>query len=410
MTMIAPSTCRVSVTGGVDTHGDIHVAAALDSATGRLLGSETFDSTTAGYTLLAQWLAGHGAVGQVGVESTGSYGAGLARHLTAEGFEVIEVDRADRKARRFNGKTDAVDAEAAARSVLAGVATATPKSHSGHVEAIRVLEVVHHSAIKDRTRAINQFHALVVTAPDQLRDRFRGLTLANQLSRARRLSGSGNDVVETAGRLALRELAKRIGDLDAQIDRLGQQMRTLAAEHAPALMGVHGVGPIVAAQLLATVGDNPERIRSEAAFAKLAGVCPMPASSGKTQRHRLNRGGDRRANNALHTIVLVRMRHHAATRAYVTRRLAEDKTRPEIMRCLKRFVAREIYQAIINPPEDLPTGELLRQMRTDRSLTLATVCNAIGTTPIGLSRLERGLEHNTDLARATHQWLTEQTP
>lgn len=410
MTMIAPSTCRV--TGGVDTHGDVHVAAALNSATGRLLGTESFDTTTAGYEALASWLGGHGTVGQVGVESTGSYGAGLARHLITDGIDVVEVDRADRKARRFNGKTDAVDAEAAARAVLAGIATAVPKTHNGHVEAVRVLEVVHHSAIKDRTRAINQFHALVVTAPDQLRDRFRGQTLTNQLARARRLRDHHDDIVDAAVRLALRELAKRINDLDTQLARLEQRLRTLIAEHAPALIGVHGVGPLVAAQLLATVGDNPHRIRSEAAFAKLAGVCPMPASSGKTQRLRLNRGGDRRANNALHTIVLVRMRHHAPTRAYVARRLAdaEPKTRPEIMRCLKRFVAREIYQAIINPPLDIPTGTELRQMRTDLGLSLTTVCNAVGTSINALSRLERGLAHDSHLAHATHQWLTDHTP
>jgi transposase len=302
MTMIAPSTCRV--TGGVDTHGDTNVAAVLNSATGRLLGTESFDTTTAGYTALAQWMAGHGALDQVGIESTGSYRAGLARHLTASGIAVVKVDRADRKSRRFNGKTDAVDAEAAARAVLAGIATAVPKTHDGHVEAVRVLEVVHHSATKDRTRAINQFHALVITAPDQLRDRFRGQSLAKQLSRARRLAEHG-DITETAVRVALRELAKRITDLDSQLARLEQRLRSIVAEHAPALIGIHGVGPLVAAQLLASVGDNPNRIRSEAAFAKLAGVCPLPASSGKTQRLRLNRGGDRRANNALHTIVLV---------------------------------------------------------------------------------------------------------
>ena len=379
MTMIAPSTCRV--TGGVDTHGDVHVAAVINSATGRLLGTESFDTTTAGYTALATWLAGHGTV--------------------------------DRKARRFNGKTDAVDAEAAARSVLAGIATAVPKTHDGHVEAVRVLEVVHHSAVKDRTRAINQFHSLVVTAPDQLRDRFRGQTVAIQMARARRLRDlDDGDIVDAAVRLALRELAKRIHDLDTQLARLEQRLRSLIAEHAPALIGMHGVGPLVAAQLLAAVGDNPNRIRSEAAFAKLAGVCPMPASSGKTQRLRLNRGGDRRANNALHTIVLVRMRHHAPTRAYVARRLAEPepKTRPEIMRCLKRFVAREIYQAITSPPDNTATGAELRQMRTDRNLTLTTVSNAVGTSINALSRLERGIAHHTRLTRATRQWLTNIEP
>lgn len=407
MTMIAP--VPTHVTGGVDTHGEVHVAAVLDSATGRLLATSAFETTTEGYTALAAWLRTHGSIDAVGVESTGSYGAGLARHLDGEKITVIEVDRADRKARRFNGKNDTVDAEAAARAVLAGTATATPKSHDGAVEAIRVLEVVHHSATKDRTRAINQFHALVVTAPDQIRARLRDQPLAAQLSRARRLREPDNDIVAACVIAALGELARRIGHLDQQIERLEDRLRVLTAHTAPALVGVHGVGPMVAARLLSAVGDNPDRIHSEAAFAKLAGACPIEASSGKTQRHRLNRSGDRRANTALHTIVLVRMRYHPATRAYVARRLAEGKTRPEIMRCLKRFIAREIYTAIVNPPNDIPTGALLRQIRTNHGLSLTAVCNAVGTTPIGLSRLERGLEHNTDLARRTHTWLTELT-
>jgi transposase len=208
MTMIAPAPLRV--TGGVDTHGDVHVAAALDSATGRLLGTASFPTTPVGYDALTGWLAGHGTTERLGVESTGSYGAGLARHLAAAGVEVVEVDRADRKARRFAGKTDTVDAEAAARAVLAGVATAIPKARDGLVEAIRALEVVHHSAVKDRTRAINQFKALVVTAPEQVRARFRGQSWRNQLARARRLSDRHDDAVIGATRLALRELARRI--------------------------------------------------------------------------------------------------------------------------------------------------------------------------------------------------------
>jgi transposase len=172
-------------------------------------------------------------------------------------------------------------------------------------------------------------------------------------------------------------------------------------------MGLCGVGPHVAAQLLAAAGDNPERLRSEAAFAKLCGACPIPASSGKTNRHRLNRGGDRRANNALFTIVLVRMRHHPATRAYVARRTTEGKSREEIMRCLKRFVAREVFQALTNPPDDLPTGHELRQLRLQQGLSLTTVCNAVGTAPIRLSRIERSLDHDNRLAQGTRTWLLE---
>ncbi len=394
------------VTGGVDTHSEVHVAAALDSATGRLLGTESFPTTTAGYHALLAWLGALGEVDGVGVESTGSWGTGLARHLRAQGVEVVEVDRPDRKARRFEGKSDPTDAVAAARAVLSGRATGAAKTKDGVVEALRALEVVYHSAVKDRTRAINQFKALVVTAPEALRASLRGLAFGAQLQRARRL-GPVDDVVEAETRLALRELAGRVKFLDAQCERLETRIVELAAQASPALVGLSGVGPHVAAQLLAAAGDNPHRMSSEAAFAKLCGACPIPASSGKTTRHRLNRGGDRRANNALFTIVLVRMRHDPATRAYAARRTAEGKTGKEIMRCLKRFVAREVYQAITNPPEDLPTGAELRAMRQNHGLSLTVVASALGTTPTRLSTLERGLVHDTRLARRCRAWLTE---
>lgn len=395
------------VTGGVDTHADVHVAAAVDSATGRDLGAASFPTTAAGYAALLEWLAGLGGIDRVGVESTGSWGAGLARHLAAGGVEVIEVDRPDRKARRFDGKSDPVDALAAARAVLSGRATGIPKSKDGLVEAIRALEVVHHGAVKDRTRAINQFKALLVTAPEPLRHKLRGLSFADQLARARRFNDGHDDPVECQARWALKELARRIGFLDEQTARLDVRIAELAGRASPALIGLNGVGPHVAAKLLASVGDNPGRLRSEAAFAKLCGACPVPASSGKTTRHRLNRGGDRRANNALFTIVLVRMRYDPVTRAYVARRTAQGKSSKEIIRCLKRFVAREVYQAITNPPVDLPAGDELRRLRNERGSSLATVAGAIGTTPLRLSEIERGLTHDTRRARAARDWLTQ---
>jgi transposase len=394
------------VTGGVDTHADTHVAAVLDSATGRQLAVESFPTTAVGYEQLTAWMHSHGVVDAVGVESTGSWGAGLTRHLTSLGIDVIEVDCQDRKARRHEGKSDPVDAIAAARAVLAGRATAVPKSRDGAVEAIRSLEIVYHAAVCDRTRAINQFKALIVTAPDHLRGRFAArLSLATQLGRARRLGGEHPDPVEANARFALRELARRIGFLDEQAHRLEGRIHELVAAHAPALLGMFGVGPHAAAQLLAAAGDNPHRLRSEAAFAKLCGVCPLPASSGKTSRHRLNRGGDRRANNALFAIVLVRMRHDAATRAYVERRTKEGRSKKEIMRCLKRYVAREAFNAITNPPTELPTGTELRALRTDRHLSLTEVSSQFGTTPINISRIERGLAHDTRLARRIRDWL-----
>lgn len=396
------------VTGGVDTHDDVHVAAVLDSATGRQLDTASFPTTPSGYAELLAWTRANGIVDRIGVESTGSWGAGLTRHLTAAGIEVIEVDRPDRKARRHDGKSDPTDAVAAARAALSGRANVVPKSRDGAVEAIRTLEIVYHAATLDRTRAINQFKALIVTAPDGLRHRLRdGLSLTAQLERARRFPDNHPDPVELQTRFALRELARRIGFLDDQNHRLETRIAGLVTAHAPALLGVFGVGPHAAAQLLAATGDNPQRPRSEAAFAKLCGVCPLPASSGKTTRHRLNRGGDRRANNALFTIVLVRMRHDPATRAYVARRTTEGKTRKEIMRCLKRYVSREIFTAITNPPADLPTGTELRDLRTQRGLTLTSISSQFGTSPINISRIERGLTHDTRLARRIRDWLLQ---
>ena len=396
------------VTAGVDTHDDVHVGAVLDSATGRQLGTQSFPTTAVGYAALLAWIEHFGAVDRIGVESTGSWGAGLTRHLTATGIEVIEVDRPDRKARRHDGKSDPTDAVAAARAALSGRATAIPKARDGAVEAIRTLEIVYHAATLDRTRAINQFKALIVTAPDGLRHRLRdGLSLSTQLGRARRFPDNHPDPIEVQTRFAMRELARRIGFLNDQTSRLETRIAALVTTHAPALYGLFGVGPHAAAQLLAAAGDNPQRLRSEAAFAKLCGVCPLPASSGKTTRHRLNRGGDRRANNALFTIVLVRMRYDQRTRAYVERRTAQGKTRKEIMRCLKRFVAREVFTAITNPPTDLPTGSELRALRTERTLTLTAVSSHFATSPISISRLERGLTHDTQLARNIRDWLLE---
>lgn len=403
-----PPALERNVTAGVDTHLDFHVAAVLDTNTARLLDTASFPATSDGYVELHAWLASFGTLDTVGIESTGSYGAGLCRHLAAESVPVIEVNRPDRSDRRFNGKDDTIDAEAAARAVISGKATTIPKTSDGMIEAIRSLEIVYHSSTKDRTRAINQFKALLITAPAGLRERLGTETFRRQLELARRFNDAHPDPVEREIRYAFKELARRIGFLDEQTSRLAERINTLTAQANPTLVGISGVGPHVAAQLLATAGDNPGRLRTEAAFAKLCGACPIPASSGKTSRHRLNRGGDRRANRALFTIVLVRMRHDPRTRAYVARRTAEGKTRKEIMRCLKRFVAREIFHALTQPINDLPTGEQLRSLRTDRQLTLTQVSNQIGVAQVTLSRLERGVSHDTALATRTHDWLLAQ--
>lgn len=394
-----------NVTGGVDTHLDFHVGAVLDTTTARLLDTGSFPATTEGYVELHAWLSSYGSIDAVGIESTGSYGAGLCRHLAAENVAVIEVNRPDRSERRFNGKDDTIDAEAAARAVISGKATTSPKTGDGMIEAIRGLEVVYHAATKDRTRAINQFKALLITAPAGLRERMGSETFRRQLELARRFNEAHRDPVEREIRFAFKELARRIGFLTEQANRLDERINVLTAQANPALVGISGVGPHVAAQILATAGDNPNRLHTEAAFAKLCGACPIPASSGKTSRHRLNRGGDRRANRALFTIVLVRMRHDPRTRAYVERRTAEGKTRKEIMRCLKRFVAREIYHALTNPDPATITGPDIRQLRTNASITLTALAAALGRPPIQLSRIERGLEHNTTLTKQAHTWL-----
>lgn len=397
------------VTGGVDTHGKVHVAAVLDSVTARRLAVSEFSADAAGYVALREWMMGFGVLDAVGVESTGAWGAGLARSLRGNEVAVIEVDRPDRKARRFEGKSDPLDAEAAARAVISGRATGAPKTADGPAEAVRAIEIVCHGATRDRTRAINQFKALVVTAPAGLREHLDAVSFRRQVELARRFRNDYGDLVETHLRFALKTLAVKIGFLDDQIAELETRMNDLVGQAAPALAGTFGVGPHVAAQLLTTAGDNPERLGSEAAFAKLCAACPIPASSGKTTRHRLNPGGNRRANNALYTIVLVRMRHDPRTRAYVARRTAEGKSSAEIIRCLKRFVAREIYNVITNPPQDLPTGHQIRQQRLQAGITLTALANALDVAPTRISTFERGLTFSNDLAYRARDWLTQVT-
>jgi transposase len=289
---IAETTSRaMTVTGGIDTHADFHVAAAIDH-NGGVLGVETFDTTTAGHRCLVRWLAGFGVIDKIGVEGTGSYGAGIARHLTGKGLTVIEVDRPNRQARHRAHKSDAVDAIAAARAVLTGTATGTPKSRDGNIEAIRVLCVARRSGSSEWIQIINQMRHLCFTAPEEIRRRFDDLspiTLVRTAAGLRPRPGR-TDVVRYTTLLTLRELGQRALFLHEQKKRLNRQMRPLIREAAPDLLEVFGVGFDVAAKLLVALGDNPHRIRSEAAWAHLCGVAPILASSGKNQRHRLNRG------------------------------------------------------------------------------------------------------------------------
>ena len=338
---IVERTC--SVTAGVDTHSDVHVAAVVDQV-GGVLGIETFATTATGCRQLLEWLRVHGEINLVGVEGTGSYGAGLCRHLTRAGIRVVEVDRPNRQVRRREGKSDPVDAVVAARAALSGQALGQPKSRDGDVEAIRVLEVACRSATEDRIAALNQLRHLVICADDQVRSRFAGLSVARLTAEAAGLRPRPTDTVRYSTLFTIRTLGRRVAALDAELVELKTVMRPLIDRTAPGLLSMYGVGYDVAAKLLVAAGDNPDRLRSEAAFANLCGVAPLEASSGKTVRHRLNRGGNRQANKALYHVVITRMASHRPTKDYVERRRAEGKSTGEIVRILKRYVAREAFK------------------------------------------------------------------
>jgi transposase len=336
------------IVGGVDTHLDVHVAAAVDPV-GGLLGVESFPTTPAGYRELSSWLSSFGPLERVGVEGTGTYGAGLARHLSASGIVVIEVDRPNRQARRRHGKSDELDAIEAARAALSGRASGAAKSATGNVEALRTLLVVKRSARSIRIKTVGQLRHLVITAPDDLRDRLGGLTTKALIHQAAALRPRpGNDPMGHAIKTALVTLARRIQAINIEIAALDAHIDALVRATAPALLEVYGVGSDTAAIFLTAAGDNPGRIRSEPAWAKICGVAPVPAGSGKTNgRHRLNQGGNRQANHALWRVVLTRLgQGEPRTVAYMQRRLAEGRTKPEIIRALKRYVAREIFQHI----------------------------------------------------------------
>jgi transposase len=332
--------CRV--TAGVDTHLDVHVVAALDER-GGLLGVESFDTTPSGYRAALAWVGAFGEVDLVGVEGTGSYGAGLTRFLLAEGVRVVEVDRPNRQRRRRRGKSDPQDAITAARAAQSGDAAGAAKSRDGNVEAMRVLRVARSSARKARTQALNQMRALVATAPDELREELRSLTVFRLLERAAAFRpGPRRDPVAIT-KLTLRSLARRAQALNDEIRDIDAVLAPLVQQTAPELLARVGVGFECASALLVAAGDNPERLRNERTFAHLCGVAPVDASSGKQERHRLNRSGDRQANSALWRIVITRIVYDPRTKTYLERRTKEGLTKKEAIRCLKRYIAREIY-------------------------------------------------------------------
>ncbi|GAB2856309.1 IS110 family transposase [Actinocorallia aurea] len=335
---------------GVDTHRDVNVAVALDER-GRRLGEISVDTTRQGNAELVAWARGLGdRVRGFAVEGTGTFGASLTRHLQAEGVPVVEATRPrrDRMAQRNDGKSDSFDALRAAKGLLAEDLSIVPKSRDGDVEALRTLNVVRRSAVKARTAAINSMRGILVSAPDQLRDQFRGAAKTDLIDRCSRLRPGPDGGLEGSLKRSLRRLARRCIALTQEVADVDAEISMLVQRCAPQLLELQGVGAAVAATLLAAVGDNPTRLRSEASFAHMAGAAPLPTGSGLTSgRHRLNRGGNRQANNALWTIVLTRLSRDPRTKTYVARRTAEGKTKKEIIRCLKRYVAREVYQVII---------------------------------------------------------------
>lgn len=400
----APADERPAVVTGVDTHADTHHVAVLAS-TGARLGDRQVSATATGYAELVEFITSFGQVTLVGIEGTGSYGAGLARHLREVGIEIREVIRPKRAARR-RGKSDPIDAYAAANAALAEPeALPTAKSGDGVVEQIRVLLTARRSAVKARQAAGQQIKMLLVTAPQAIRDRFSPLTDANRIEAlaATRPSPATESVTAATSR-TLRILARRHQHLTGEIEDVETDLDALTRQANLALVTAFGFGTVTAAELLVSAGDNPDRLRTEASFAALAGVAPIPASSGKTNRHRLNRGGDRRANWALHQVALVRMSTDARTKAYVDKLTKNGKTSKDILRCLKRAIAREVWHHLVHP-EPVPAVDDLRPLRQAHKLSLHDVAKQLETSPMAISRLERSISRNDQLADTYRTWL-----
>lgn len=390
----------VAVVGGVDSHADtVHVAAI--SVTGAPLADAEFATTPAGYRAALAFLTGLGRVDAVGVEGTSSYGAGFTAAARAAGLQVVEVNRPDRAERRRRGKSDPIDAYAAARAVWSGRATSAPKDTS--VEAIRALHNASRSAVKARTAAMNQIHQMLINAPADLRAKYAdlaGQALVNALSTTR----IPTDPLTGPITIALRALARRITALSAERKELRAHLDLLVTTANPGLRNVYGVGPDTGAQLLITAGNNPDRLRSEAALAALCGTAPVPASSGKTTRHRLSRGGDRSANAALHRIALVRMSADPTTKAYTVRQRGAGRSNPEILRLLKRAIVREVYRALIGHGTIADIADL-RPARQAKNITLTAAAHHFGLWPSAISTLERGLRRDDQLTADYRAWL-----
>lgn len=340
----------VDVVIGVDTHKDTHTAAVITAGTGAVLAETTVAADPDGYAELLDLGRAHGVLRGWAIEGSGGYGAGLARHLSGAGELVVELDRPARPARRAGAKSDSIDAVRAGRDALARARIATPRA-DGERAALQILLSTRQAAVEGVTEAKNQLHALIVSAPEQVRARFRGSSTTTMLRVAAGLRPGrhAGDVHVFTALSALRAIARRITALQREADTHEAAILAIVRRWRPDLLALPGVGPIVSATVL-SAWSHSGRVADEGAFAMLAGTAPVPASSGKTVRHRLNRSGDRRLNSAIHTIVVSRMRFHPDTRAYVERRRTQGKTDPEIRRCLKRYITRQLYRQLEHPP------------------------------------------------------------
>lgn len=336
------STCGVFV--GVDTHARTHHCAVIDEH-GRELADREFTADAAGYGALRRWAEAFGPVQIAAVEGTHSYGAGLTRSLLKAGWQVRETSPGDKVDRRLRGKSDAADAFTAARAALSGRASAKPKTGDGPAEMIRILRKNRTMLVRQQTQLMNQIKALLVTGPDELRHDLTGLT---QFRLAQRLVTTTPPSDPHLALLLdiLADNARRWQDLRDRARHLNKQLHQLVRHHRPALLELPGVGPDTAARLIAAVSDHPDRITTEAQMAHLFGLAPIQASSGRTHRHRLDRGGDRSANTAVHRIALIRARTDPRTRDYLTRCQTRGKTRREAIRLLKRHLIRELYPVL----------------------------------------------------------------
>lgn len=346
---------RRRVVIGVDTHKHVHVAVALDAIGGRLA-DRSFAADRSGYEQLIEWALAFGAKQLTfAIEGTGSYGAGLTAAVRRRDVGVVEVLRTDRRDRRLRGKSDTLDAENAARAGLSGQANTIPKTNDGTVEMLRQIKIAKDTAVKARTAAMVSLKAVLVTVTPALREELQPLSKMKLINRCAGMRPGQIDDVQAAAKHTLRSLARRWQQLDAEVKDHQQLLTELTTGLTPQLVDAFGIGPDTAAELLIVAGDNIDRVRSEPAWARLCGVAPIPASSGMTTRHRLNRGGHRQANAALYRSVIVRMQYHEPTKTYVARRTAEGKTKAEIIRCLKRLLAREIW-SLMRPLRTLPAA------------------------------------------------------